>query len=107
MSLRGGALRHSITIQRRPATLDELGHDIPNNWAPVSGRIPCTVKELRGRELEVARQQVAEADVEITCRPTTILTTDRIVYGDRIFQPESIVVDERRTKQTILCTETK
>jgi head-tail adaptor len=105
--MRAGALRHSITIQRRPFTLNELGQDIEEDWVAVSGRVPCNVKELSGRELEVARQQVAEAVVEITARMTTILTTDRIIYGDRVLQPESIVTDARRTKQIILCTETK
>lgn len=105
--MRAGALRHSITIQRRPFTLDGLGQDIEADWAVVSGRVPCDVKELSGRELEVARQQVAEAVVQITCRITNLLTTDRIMYGERILQPESIVTDARRTSQVILCTETQ
>lgn len=105
--MRSGLLRHSIKIQRRSATFNELGHDNQTAWVITSGRIPCSVKELSGRELEVARQQVAEAVVEITCRLTDILTTDRIVYGSRILQPESIVSNARNTEVIILCTETK
>lgn len=107
MSLRAGNLRHSITVQRRALTLNDLGQDNEATWVNSSGRIPCNVKELSGRESEIARQQVAEATIEITCRNFSILSTDRIIYGTRILQPESIVSDARQTKLTILCTETK
>ena len=105
--MRSGTLRHSITIQRRSLTLNDLGQDNEATWVNVSGRVPCSVKDLSGKESEIARQQVAEAVVEITCRTTNILTTDRILYGSRTLQPESIVADPRAMKLTILCTETK
>jgi head-tail adaptor len=105
--MRAGSLRHSITVDRRLLTLNDLGQDNEATWSSISGRIPCEVKELSGRESEIARQQVAEATVQITCRFISILTTDRIIYGDRVFQPESIVTDQRNTKLTILCSETK
>ena len=105
--MRGGTLRHSITVQRRSMTLNELGQDNEATWVSVSGRVPCEVKELSGRELEVARQQVAEATIQIKTRYSGTLTTDRILYGSRIIQPESIVPNTRNTEFVILCTETK
>ncbi len=105
--MRGGTLRHSITVQRRSMTLNELGHDNEAAWVSVSGRVPCEFKELSGRELEIARQQIAEATIQIKTRYSGMLTTDRILYGSRIIQPESIIPNTRNTEFTILCTETK
>lgn len=98
-------MRHSIQIERRGSTLDSLGHDNSGTWVIVSGRIPCKVQDLTGRELEIAKQQVAEATVKITCRKLSVFTTDRVLFGERVLQISAITLNHKGTEQTILCAE--
>jgi SPP1 family predicted phage head-tail adaptor len=104
--MRAGRLRHKITIERRPTDYNSLGHE-QAPWRVVVKNHPCTVAELTGRELERARQMVAEVTVRITTRRSPATEEDRIRFGKRIFQVLSVTVNEIGTEQTILCTEIK
>lgn len=103
--MRAGKLRHNITIERRSLVLDALGHESAT-WKPITSSIPAQVTELSGRELERAKQQVAECSVRILLRFTDCVRTDRIKYGTRTLQVESVTPDERAREITLLCVET-
>lgn len=104
--MRGGKLRHRFTIQRRTVQYDARGHET-TIWLIMGPPIYCEVKELSGRELERARQLVAEATVQITTRRSGVLATDRIKFNNRILQVYSVVNSPIGDEQTILCAEPK
>lgn len=103
--MQAGKLRHRITIERRGVTYDDLGHET-QAWKAIA-HIRALVEELSGRELERARQLVPEATVRITTRRSPTISSDRILFRDRILQVASVVTNPIGTEQTILCTELK
>jgi SPP1 family predicted phage head-tail adaptor len=104
--MRGGKLRHRFIIQRRTVQYDARGHET-TVWTNVGTPICCEVLELSGRELERARQLVAEATVQIKTRRSDVLATDRIKFNNRILQVYSVVNSPAGDEQTILCAEPK
>jgi SPP1 family predicted phage head-tail adaptor len=104
--MRAGQLRHRIAIERRPVEYDERGHESAD-WTTIQRDIPAKVSELSGRELERARQVVAEASIQITTRRTVATSKDRVRFGQRLFQIGAVIPDERRTEQTLYCTEVR
>ncbi len=68
--------RSYCTIKRAPTNLGPRGQ-LEGSTTTVASDIPCGFEPLAGRELEVARQQVANAQhkVTITTDPTWSLTT--------------------------------
>jgi SPP1 family predicted phage head-tail adaptor len=105
---RAGRLRHRLTIQRRSdGVYDELGHEA-NDWQTV-GCVFAEVRDLAGRELERARQTVAEVSVSVTIRHFELLKpTDRFVFGKRVLNIGGIVDPENlKEEQIVLCVEQK
>lgn len=102
--MRAGRLRHRIAIERRPTDYNALGHE-QAAWRVITQNHPATVSELTGRELERARQLVAEVTIRITTRRSPATSEDRIRFGKRVFQVLSVTNDETATEQTILCVE--
>lgn len=103
--MRAGELRHRVQVQRRAVSYDARGHE-QESWNTV-GSIAAKVEELSGRELERARQVVAEASFSVTLRKSDIVTTDRLVFNGRILQVASVVPDVKNTQRTCLCTEVR
>lgn len=108
--MRGGKLRHRFTIQRRTVQYDSRGHETAV-WQNIGTPIWCEVAELSGRELERARQLVAEATVRVITRRSGVLVTDRITTTinnvARTLQVYSVVNSPINDEQTILCAEPK
>jgi SPP1 family predicted phage head-tail adaptor len=102
--MRGGKLRHIVTIERRAKAFNNLGHQV-TAWKPIVSGLRATVKTLSGRELELAKQQHAEATVSVVTRFTEAKTTDRFLYDGRVLEIASSVVDERQREATYLCSE--
>lgn len=75
--------RHFGDIARPPTTLDSRGQlDTSVADTVVAVEVPFSLKPLRGRELEIARQTFAEATVRVTMHvdPDWALTVkDKIV----------------------------
>lgn len=103
--MRSGQLRHVITFERRPTTLNTLGHQTDNAWRVLASGIRAKVHELSGRELELARQQVAEVTIQVTTRYGGATTKDRITFGTRSFEIASRTGNERGTEFVYLCIE--
>jgi SPP1 family predicted phage head-tail adaptor len=103
--MKAGELRHRVQIQKRSVSYDSRGHE-SESWQTV-GSVASKVEELSGRELERARQQVAEANISVTLRKVEIATLDRLVFNNRILQVGAVVADVFNTKRTCLCVEVK
>lgn len=103
--MRAGRLRHRVTIERREADYDRRGHE-SEAWSPFL-TVWAEVNELSGRELERAKQLVADATVQVTMRTSNIESTDRIRFKGRIFQIASVIADMVNTTRICLCTEVR
>jgi SPP1 family predicted phage head-tail adaptor len=106
--MRGGRLRHRVTIQRREDQLNNLGQNVQTwkDWCTVYAE----VRDLSGREAERARQIVAEATIAVSIRHLPGLTTsDRVQFRDRILWIGAItdVSDNTQREQVLTCGETK
>jgi SPP1 family predicted phage head-tail adaptor len=100
-----GDMRHRVSIERRGISFDDLGHE-QEAWKPISCNIPAIVEELSGRELERAKQLVAEATHRVTIRvPSSLSTADRLVYKNRIFEIRAKPENEVGTICDLLCVE--
>ena len=100
-----GDMRHRVNIERRTMSFDELGHE-QESWVAISTGIPAIVEELSGRELERARQLVAESTHRVTIRvPKSLATTDRIVYKNRVLEIRAKPENEVGTICDLLCVE--
>ena len=101
--MRAGLLRHIINIERRVAAFNDLGHE-SNSWKRIAAKIRCRVEELSGRELERAKQQVAETTHRVTLRiPQDCETTDRFIYNGKILKIASRTEDEMGSEAIFLC----
>jgi head-tail adaptor len=65
--LSAGTLQDRVSIQARTETSD--GHDgLVETWATLHGRWSAAVRELRGRDLERARQADPRTSIEVDFR---------------------------------------
>lgn len=103
--MKAGELRHRIEIKRRQVAYDNLGHE-QEAWTSIA-TVWAEVKELSGRELERARQLVAEATIQVRTRASGMLATDRVLFKNRTFDIASVIADTVDTERTCLCTEVR
>ncbi|GAB5402805.1 MAG: hypothetical protein Aurels2KO_10360 [Aureliella sp.] len=104
-----GRLRHKIQLQRPPTGLDALGRkDRDADWTTY--RKPwAEVRELSGREVELAHQIHAQSSHLVTVRYSAELDeSDRILFRSRVLEIKAIL-DEDGTQREIrmLCGEAK
>jgi SPP1 family predicted phage head-tail adaptor len=80
-----GSLRQRVTIQRQDAEdePDERGQPV-YVWSDVARKVPCEIRSLRGSEVEIAQQLVAEASHMVKMRASQrVDTTMKIVFRGR------------------------
>lgn len=78
-----GELTKRVAYQEKTQDDDSFGQSLKLDWV-TRWRAWARVRELAGRELEIARQLVAEATHEIKLRgPRVIATTARFEWRDR------------------------
>ncbi len=102
-----GILRHRVTPQKALETITRGKRsavtwiNLPKRWAAIN--------PLSGRELEYARQMVAEATHEVRMRYTNEVTEKmRLEYDGRFFHIQHIAdKDERRVELRLICVEQK
>jgi len=103
--MRYGRLRHKMSLET-PASTNDKG--IPTTtWYP-DGSIFADVSPLSGRELEQARQTVADATHKITVRwsKDKFQTNQRLSMDGRYFYIESIQnIEERNRVGVLICVE--
>lgn len=77
-----GAMRFIARFVRRPEGYDSRGQ-LEQTDSLIYENVPCSVVPLSGRELEVARQRLATADMRLECcGPLSITTKDVAVLTD-------------------------
>lgn len=103
--MRGGHLRHSVTLQERTTDQDETGAQI-ETWADVA-TVWGAVEPLSGRELFTAQQVKAEVTAQITIRYRSgISATMRIVFEGRLYNILAVIDPEERHRELqLLCSE--
>lgn len=90
-----GRMRHRVTIETQSTTVDAVGQRA-NTWTKVE-TVWCSVRPLSGREYLSASGPRAEITHEITFRyPVTVQPKDRILFGNRLFDVESVFTQDER-----------
>ena len=106
--MRPGTLRHRVQLQsvsETPATSGEMTQTwstFATVWANVT---PTGMSELvRGDKVVAARSM--QVTIRYSSDVAELSPKDRIRYGDRVLQIESVLnVEERNEELTILCSE--
>lgn len=105
--MRPGRLRHRVVVQRATDAIDQYG-DQTKSWANLA-TVWAAVEPLNGRELFTAQQTQSQVSTRITIRPIvgqTITSKDRIKFGSRYFDIQSVInVEERNIELQLLCVE--
>jgi len=100
--------RHSVTILRPSLTLGSRGQ-VDGSPTIIASDVPCAIEPLAGRELELARHQVADATQRVTFfdDPSWCLSTrDYLEFGSRRFNIGHISRrDEVELEAVLLCAE--
>lgn len=107
---RVGRLRHRVQCQEPTATLDSLGRKTrgQGQWSTYTSRW-AEVRELSGREVELARQIHAQASHIVTVRYFDRLSeTHRFVFRGRVLEIKAILdKDSTQRELSVLCGEEK
>jgi len=101
--MRGGKLRHRITVQKKTESRDSHG-GVTYTWTNENSRW-AEVQPLAGRELWQARQAQMHATLRVSMRYYPGLTSEhRIIFGSRILNIEAVTnVGERNIETVALC----
>lgn len=104
--MRAGELRHRITIQQLIETRNELGEIIEQSWQDFA-TVWAAVEPLNGREYFNSQQINAEITTRIRIRYRAgIKPNMRVVYGERIFDIQSVIdIEERHAEMHLMCKE--
>lgn len=105
--MRAGRLRHRVTVQRATDSIDQYGDQTPT-WTAL-GTVWASVEPLSGREYFAAAQMQSEINARVTLRPisgVTITPKDRVKFGTRYFDVQSVInLEERGRELQLLCVE--
>lgn len=101
-------LRHRVTIQEFVEQVDEYGTPTGQAWQDVC-TVWAAVEPIQGREYILLQNTQSEltARIRIRYRPG-IKPAMRVVYGDRIFDIQSVIdPEERHIELQLMCKEVK
>ncbi|MGB9780623.1 phage head closure protein [Caldanaerobacter sp.] len=100
-----GELRHRITIQQPVESSNTFG-EVEKTWQDVA-TVWASIEPLRGREYFNSQQINAEVTTQIRIRYRPgIKPKMRVVYGERIFDIQSVIdVEERHKEIHLMCKE--
>lgn len=108
--MRGGSLRHYVTIERQDDNPRNDYGERPMAWTPIA-TIRCSIETVKGREYMAASGENAELTHRIRCRNSPELAQvrprDRAVFGQRIFDIKSVIAttDKCRGQVEIMAVE--
>jgi SPP1 family predicted phage head-tail adaptor len=107
--LRGGEMRHSITIQRYTSSQDSLGALVLTWGTLITARAMVETVGYTGRLETTPQQDLATVVYRIRIRYRTDATPapkDRVIYGSKTLNLDSIVDPTgRRREYVLMCTE--
>lgn len=102
MALRGGTLRHLVSVQSKSNTVDSYGQPL-NTWTEVK-KVWADIQAASGRELMAAQAIQATVSHMITVRYDAIFADPiaaaalRIVYGSRVFELAAPINEDERNR---------
>lgn len=103
--MRAGKLRRRASLQRKQVTQDSYGAEIVA-WAEFAA-VWAGVEAIQGREFWTAQQtEQGEISTRIRLRfRDDVKTEDRVVVGERTYDVEAVIPDDRRTELQLMCRE--
>jgi len=106
--MRAGELRHRVTIQEFVEAVDQYGTPIGQDWQDVC-TVWAAVEPIQGREYILLQNTQTELTARIRIRYRAgIKPAMRVVYGQRIFNIQSVIDPEERHRELLLmCQEVK
>ena len=101
MVMKIGRLRHLIIIEESMVSRDSFGAEVCE-WIQFA-KVWAEVSPVSGREFAFLKQVNAEVTTKITIRYLAGLTTEmRVLFGDRIFEIESVINPEEKSISLLL-----
>jgi SPP1 family predicted phage head-tail adaptor len=104
--MRTGVLRHYIEIQAPEVVIDDLGYQ-EVVWT-AAAHAWANIEPLKGDEYFAAASTQAQVSHKVTMRPPGIEVTsaNRIVFGSRTLEIESVLnLEERNRELQLMCKE--
>lgn len=104
--MRIGELRHRVIIQEYREIVDQYGTPIDQGWQDVC-TVWAAVEPIQGREYILLQNTQSEltARIRIRYRPG-IKPAMRVVYGQRVFDIQSVIdPEERHIELQLMCKE--
>mgnify|MGYP001229594055 CR=1 FL=1 len=96
-----GELRHQVKLQNVATAQNDYGEPVAGYGTYAT--VWAAVEPLQGRELEIARQISTEITHKVTIRHRDdVAQTDRIGFGNRMFEIISIINPQERDRMLIL-----
>ena len=104
--MRGGRLRHRVTIQQKVKSRGASGQET-FTWSDWATGVPASIEPLSGRELMRVQQEHAETKTRIVMRYRAGVTTEmRLVHGSTYYDIKSVIHHDLRGRQlTLMCTD--
>lgn len=105
--MRGGVLRHRVTIQRPVTGVDDWGQPL-DGWVDLEANVPAEVRDIRGREFWSGAQAPAgDVTVRVRVRFRTDVTRQMRIVGEACaLQIEAVIdPDGKRTELHLMCLE--
>lgn len=100
-----GRLRHRIVIEESSAGRDSFGAEV-SQWIQFA-KVWADVSPVSGREFASFKQINAEITTKIIIRYIAGITTEmRILFGDRVFEIDSVInPEEKNISLLLVCKE--
>ncbi len=96
-------LRHRVALQRYVETQDPNTGAIIKGWVDVA-TFYASVEGVSGREFLSSRSEQAATTWRITIRyRNDIMEADRLLLGNKTFDIQAILPDNKRTRVTLMC----
>ena len=103
--MRAGPLRHMITLQRQDNAPRNNYGEKPANWADL-GLVRASIDPIKGSEKTSASGENAQLTHRIRVRYSGLIEMlrprDRVLYGSRVFDLQSIAVTDMGNRQAEL-----
>lgn len=101
-----GRLRHRITLQEYKEVLDEYKTPIDEGWEDVA-TVWASIEPIQGREYIQLQNTQSELTTRIRIRfRVGVKPSMRVLYGDRVFNIQSVIdFEERHIEMQLMCIE--
>lgn len=99
--MKAGLLRHRVTLQSRVDTVDDIGQ--PSTSWLTTATLWADVRYLTGLGALKAGADTSIGKCTIRLRHRAISAGQRIVYGNEVFEIESVLPDGKKSHVDALC----